>query len=1272
MVSEEESEIDRFDDAEAVLNLLSEQVGEDYFSGRVRSGYSYERQEVNKRGSFCGGERKLSSSKRVDVEQRGNFDGRGRKVSSSKRVVVEKGGKIGGEERNVTSSRRVEGEKRGSYGSECYSGKKKNVASASLESNSRRKKESVTVESREEDCCQNEERETFLRSENRKERKGGSSCSSYYSVASSGDFESDMEVQDKRGRFMEKPSSGYRDSGKSEKVRSEGQMEAEYKRHKDDAEGQGGIPEQKNTALRNGVEWDWRKKSEKKLTQIAVEETQSSKESSQTHERVSSTHESDYKKSSNSHNQIKNEDENSKSTMNLDMGRRKQYGQTGNQDIGVSKSGRKYQERTELREFPSSDVETASLQKGSSVREGNLVIAANLVPETRDAHYNTVGLITGKENLKRNSQQVTEMSEMQDVNTGRTSGWQRQSDTRTKNREENTTLVLSSAQQMEERHRQTGKWISEQIDSGRKSQQVTEMSEFHNSNIEKASIILPETRLNNKKENSDLVSTSSPEVKDLRPKTDQKAPQRIQSRKGYADVTTVSVVHASDIETVSDRRNSEERNNQNSNFTSLATPVGETRERYDRTDETVLQSKSIKEAQRPTKLLSFHEETSEEASNFQASVNLVSQGQVQQIDAEEIDNRSSEAMLMPPLSQSVSRGSLHVDMTGGNATQEVSGETSERGSSAHYTHSGGRLSALHQERYGRDGISEGYEEPLNLITPEDALGSAHRLDKSSMQYVGEFVEKVRHEVLTSEIQKEKKDSEMQLVSGEKYRQKSSSQFGSEDSQLREHDSRHPSGGSGTKGPSDEIWDVTGLSVRQTPQTEGPEDTTTTGNAIMKRSGRSLWSIMADLIRLRWVSHAESLNSVTRSGGRSSSNKSASNETWFSGREHEENNQENAKEKRSIPAEVMSSDHQLRSKTSLQSQGEASDIVRSKDKISYLDGDTSSSLDISESGSASKGFSLASREENPGFNEDAKGFHGAPSGMDVVGLSLPSPSRGIRRFSIVEEISKTSETAASGSGSIEQMEEPVSVRLTETSGTEGQDGELKRRKLQRKKQVPRDRFDEWEEAYKLESEQRRIDEMFMKEALLEAKKAADSWEVPVGAVLVQHGKIIARGCNLVEQLRDSTAHAEMICIREASNFLRTWRLAETTLYVTLEPCPMCAGAILQARINTLVWGAPNKLLGADGSWIRLFPDGGNGLELSDKPAAPVHPFHPKMTIRRGVLASECADAMKQFFQLRRRNQDKKEGSPPPLESLPVSHHPSKLLTKMHDIFHVFCL
>ncbi|KAI7747974.1 hypothetical protein M8C21_027898, partial [Ambrosia artemisiifolia] len=210
-------------------------------------------------------------------------------------------------------------------------------------------------------------------------------------------------------------------------------------------------------------------------------------------------------------------------------------------------------------------------------------------------------------------------------------------------------------------------------------------------------------------------------------------------------------------------------------------------------------------------------------------------------------------------------------------------------------------------------------------------------------------------------------------------------------------------------------------------------------------------------------------------------------------------------------------------------------------------------------------------------------------------------------------------------------------------------ELKRRKLVHKDQVVKDNSDEWEETYNLENNQQKEDEMFMREALLEAKKAADVWEVPVGAVLVKDGKIIARGHNMVEELQDSTAHAEMICIRKASTVSSSWRLSDTTLYVTLEPCPMCAGAILQARIHTVVWGAPNKLLGADGSWVRLFCDADEGSSSmpADMPPAPPHPFHPNMAVRRGVLAAECAEVMQQFFRLRRKK--KTEPQPPNLPS-----------------------
>lgn len=158
--------------------------------------------------------------------------------------------------------------------------------------------------------------------------------------------------------------------------------------------------------------------------------------------------------------------------------------------------------------------------------------------------------------------------------------------------------------------------------------------------------------------------------------------------------------------------------------------------------------------------------------------------------------------------------------------------------------------------------------------------------------------------------------------------------------------------------------------------------------------------------------------------------------------------------------------------------------------------------------------------------------------------------------------------------------------------------------------------------------------FMQEALKEAKKAAKLGEVPVGAVLVHKNKIIARFHNEVETTGDPTAHAEMLCIRCAAAQLGGWRLTDVTLYVTLEPCPMCAGAILQGRVSEVVWGARNSLLGADGSWIKLFPVSSSG-EQEPKCKDYLHPFHRTITVRRGVLGEECGDIMQTFFAMRRQ-------------------------------------
>lgn len=157
--------------------------------------------------------------------------------------------------------------------------------------------------------------------------------------------------------------------------------------------------------------------------------------------------------------------------------------------------------------------------------------------------------------------------------------------------------------------------------------------------------------------------------------------------------------------------------------------------------------------------------------------------------------------------------------------------------------------------------------------------------------------------------------------------------------------------------------------------------------------------------------------------------------------------------------------------------------------------------------------------------------------------------------------------------------------------------------------------------------------FMKEALKEAKKAFDQDEVPVGAVLVHKGKIIARGHNQVELLQDATAHAEMLCITSGASSLENWRLEEATLYCTLEPCPMCAGAILASRVQRLVWGAPDLRLGANGSWIDLFSMN--------------HPMH-SLEITSGVLKEEAAHLMRHFFE-KQRNKKKKRST----NSIPVA-------------------
>ncbi len=144
-----------------------------------------------------------------------------------------------------------------------------------------------------------------------------------------------------------------------------------------------------------------------------------------------------------------------------------------------------------------------------------------------------------------------------------------------------------------------------------------------------------------------------------------------------------------------------------------------------------------------------------------------------------------------------------------------------------------------------------------------------------------------------------------------------------------------------------------------------------------------------------------------------------------------------------------------------------------------------------------------------------------------------------------------------------------------------------------------------------------DEWFMRQAMRASYKALARDEVPIGAIVVKDGQVIGRGWNQVETLRDATAHAEMIALTAAQQALGDWRLDGCTLYVTKEPCPMCAGAIVHCRPSRVVFGCPDSKGGAAGGWINL---------LDSNP-----PLNHQCEVRSGVLADECLADIQAFFK-----------------------------------------
>jgi len=148
----------------------------------------------------------------------------------------------------------------------------------------------------------------------------------------------------------------------------------------------------------------------------------------------------------------------------------------------------------------------------------------------------------------------------------------------------------------------------------------------------------------------------------------------------------------------------------------------------------------------------------------------------------------------------------------------------------------------------------------------------------------------------------------------------------------------------------------------------------------------------------------------------------------------------------------------------------------------------------------------------------------------------------------------------------------------------------------------------------------MDATWMAEALAEARKAAAEGEVPIGAVVVHDSRIVGRGRNARETRRDPTAHAEMLALQEAARALGRWRLTGATVYATLEPCPMCAGALVNARVDRLVYAVPDPKAGAAGTLFDVVRD---------------ERLNHRLEVTAGVLGRECGELLTEFFRARRK-------------------------------------
>ncbi|KAI7754342.1 hypothetical protein M8C21_006030 [Ambrosia artemisiifolia] len=786
---------------------------------------------------------------------------------------------VGLESVSVRGRKRVE-----KKDSSKVSGRAKAVKSGSVKRDLKCDAKVVEVRSSErKDRKLSDERRSSVTGVENKVKTQGSSCSSYYSVSSAGENDSDNDVViENNGYFVKgESSSEYKDDQKVDRHSSvyDEELEENVERQQEFGKKESEIVK-KNAAESYYGNQEWRKKSEKKLN---VESSQ-----------------------------VQRTERNSQ-----------YYSEKSDRITDQSRSGMKNTNASTQKLYSGAENKSStSAQELTSHRKG----------ETVD--------ITRQNEYKKQSNVNLEASEIRNLDKRMASSSSSSFETRMKNREENSSQVSDRFEgQREDKHQRVVQLASSK-ESRMKSQQISETSDTHVTDVENTLVTQSDIRtkkqeLHDQREEKhqrvDQVQAAS--SKESRVKSQQISDTRV------TNIENTSVSHTqSDIRTktqdlhLESSSSSEKRENIEDKYSSsqVATVAGPT--------------ETTKTGRKTTKASSFHVGMPKETSS------------------------SYKALRLNPESSFQETG----------------------------TH----------------------------------IASADEQHKSAGQFVGEFVEKAKHQLSISEGELAREDDEQHEL-------KSSGESGSGNYDEKD----------GDMGPSDEMWHESGAPDEQ-----------------VKRSGRSIWNVIGDVVRLRW-GPSRSETHTPKSGG--VSNQSTSSERWFSGHEPDELSRKDVsttssfKEKQDSPLLISSSN--------------------------------------TNQGSSPKSMSPIVIEES----------------------SNPLPAIRMRRSPVVKTTSVTGETDASTSGKMDQrVSKPltqVPVPQTDASGS----GKMvtveppipSRRKLARIDQVSKDRFDEWEEAYTVEAKQRKNDEFFMREALSEAKKAADMWEVPVGAVLVQDGKIIARGYNL---------------------------------------------------------------------------------------------------------------------------------------------------------------